>query len=228
MMKLGGLEIVQSRLVEGGSIGDLYVTALRTDSHGYIDVDYVNNTVTVDNTAGERKDGWIYAGNSQARYMMGWRNSFSWKGLSLNFLINARVGGIVVSQTQAMMDAYGVSKTTATARDLGYVMINGGKVPAVQKYYSVVGSGVGSMYVYSATNVRLAELSLGYDVPVNKVIPWIQGMNVSLTGRNLLMFYCKAPFDPELTASTGTHFSGMDYFMLPSLRNLGFSVKLNF
>mgnify|MGYP002170472321 FL=1 len=94
--------------------------------------------------------------------------------------------------------------------------------------YSVVGSGVGSMYVYSATNVRLAELSLGYDVPVNKVIPWIQGMNVSLTGRNLLMFYCKAPFDPELTASTGTHFSGMDYFMLPSLRNLGFSVKLNF
>ncbi|GAE83163.1 TonB-dependent receptor [Bacteroides reticulotermitis JCM 10512] len=32
----------------------------------------------------------------------------------------------------------------------------------------------------------------------------------------------------ELTASTGTHFTGMDYFMMPSLRNLGFSVKLNF
>ena len=227
MMALGGLEIVQSRLFEGGSVGDLYVTALRTDSHGYIDVDYVNNTVTIDNKAGERKDGWIYAGNSQANYMMGWRNSFSWKGLSLNFLINARVGGVVVSQTQALMDAYGVSKATATARDLGYVLINGEKVPAVQKYYNVA-SGAGSMYVYSATNVRLAELSLGYDIPVRKVIPWIQDMNVSLTGRNLLMFYCKAPFDPELTASTGTHFSGMDYFMLPSLRNLGFSVKLNF
>jgi len=43
----------------------------------------------------------------------------------------------------------------------------------------------------------------------------------------MFMFYCKAPYDPELTASTGTHFSGMDYFMLPSLRNLGFSVKLS-
>ena len=50
--------------------------------------------------------------------MMGWRNSFSWKGLTLSCLVNARIGGIVVSQTQAMMDAYGVSTATAEARDL--------------------------------------------------------------------------------------------------------------
>lgn len=101
------------------------MTALRTDHHGYIDVDYVNNTVAINDKAGERKDGWIYAGNSQAKYMMGWRNSFSWKGLTLSCLINARIGGVVVSQTQALMDAYGVSKATATARDLGYVLIDG-------------------------------------------------------------------------------------------------------
>ena len=126
------------------------------------------------------------------------------------------------------MDTYGVSKTTAEARDRGYVPVNGGTMPAVQKWYQTVGSGVGANYVYSATNVRLAELSLGYDVPIHKWVPWLQGMNVAFTGRNLLMFYCKAPYDPELTASTGTGFDGMDYFMLPSLRNLGFSVKLNF
>ena len=125
MMDFGGLEIVKSRLYEGGSVGDLYVTALRTDHHGYIDVDYVNNTVAIDNKAGKLKDGLIYAGNSQAKYMMGWRNSFSWKGLTLSCLVNARIGGVVVSQTQALMDAYGVSKATATARDLGYVLIDG-------------------------------------------------------------------------------------------------------
>lgn len=228
VLDLGGVGNVMSRLTEGGSIGDLYVTALRTDEHGYIDVDYVNNTVYVDKNAGERKDGWIYAGNSQAKYTMGWRNFFSWKGLSLGFLINARVGGVCVSMTQALMDAYGTSKTSADARDAGGVIINGSLVPAAQKYYQIVGTGAGSMYVYSATNVRLAELSLGYDVPITKVVPWIRGLNVAFTGHNLLMFYCKAPFDPELTASTGTHFSGMDYFMLPSLRNLGFSVRLNF
>ena len=56
----------------------------------------------------------------------------------------------------------------------------------------------------------------------------MKSLNVSFVGRNLLMFYCKAPYDPELTASTGTGFEGMDYFMLPSLRNLGFSVRVNF
>lgn len=228
ILDLGGVGNVMSRLTEGGSIGDLYVTALRTDEHGYIDVDYVNNTVAIDKNAGERKDGWIYAGNSQAKYTMGWRNSFNWKGLSLGFLINARVGGVCVSMTQALMDAYGTSKASADARDEGGVIINGSLVPAAQKYYQTVGTGAGSMYVYSATNVRLAELSLGYDVPITKVVPWIKGLNVAFTGHNLMMFYCKAPFDPELTASTGTHFTGMDYFMLPSLRNLGFSVRLNF
>lgn len=227
-LDLGGVGNVMSRLVEGGSIGDLYITALRRDSHGYIDVDYVNNTVAIDGNAGDLKDGWVYAGNSQAKYIMGWRNSFSWKGVTLGFLVNARVGGVGVSITQAMMDRYGTSQATADARDAGGVMINGYLVPAAQKYYQTIGTGASEMYVYSATNVRLAELTLGYDVPIRKYIPWIQGMNVAFTGRNLFMFYCKSPYDPELTASTETHFNGMDYFMQPSLRNLGFSVKLNF
>lgn len=186
VLDLGGVGNVMSRLTEGGSIGDLYVTALRTDEHGYIDVDYVNNTVYVDKNAGERKDGWIYAGNSQAKYTMGWRNSFSWKGLSLGFLINARVGGVCVSMTQALMDAYGTSKTSADARDAGGVIINGSLVPAAQKYYQTVGTGAGSMYVYNATNVRLAELSLGYDVPITKVVPWIRGLNVALDRKSVV------------------------------------------
>ena len=81
---------------------------------------------------------------------------------------------------------------------------------------------------YSATNVRLAELSLGYDIPINKYVDWIKGLNVSFIGKNLFFLYRKAPFDPELTASTGTYFQGIDMFMSPSLRNLGFSVKVNF
>lgn len=219
---------VKTMLREGGSMGDLYTTALLQDNMGFIYVDYQTNDVMIDRNAGPFKDGYIYAGNSQPKYVMGWRNSFSWKGLTLGFLVNARVGGVGVSLTQSLMDTYGTSKATADARDAGGVMINGALVNAAQKWYQTVGSGVGSMYVYSATNVRLAELSLGYDVPITRWIPWIQGMNVAFTGRNLFMFYCKAPYDPELTASTGTGFGGMDYFMLPSMRNLGFSVRLKF
>ena len=84
------------------------------------------------------------------------------------------------------------------------------------------------MYVYSMTNVRLGELTLGYDIPNNKWCKWISGLNVSFVGRNLWMLYCKAPFDPESTASTGTYNQGMDYFMQPSLRSMGFSAKISF
>ena len=228
MLDLCGIGNVKTRLTEGGSMGDLYVTTLRTDDKGYIYVDPTNKTVEIDNNAGPNHDGWVYAGNSQAKYTFGWRNTLSWKGLSLSWLLSARVGGICVSLTQGLMDAYGTSQASADARDRGYVLVDGYPLSEVQKYYTTVGTGAGNMYVYSATNIRLGEISLGYDIPIRKVVPWIEGMNISFTGRNLWMLYCKAPFDPELTASTGTHFSGMDYFMLPSLRNLGFSVRLNF
>ena len=42
------------------------------------------------------------------------------------------------------------------------------------------------------------------------------------------MFYHKAPFDPELASSTGTYYQGIDFFMQPSLRNVGFSLKFQF
>ena len=77
----------------------------------------------------------------------------------MSCLINARIGGVVVSQTQALMDAYGVSKATATARDLGYVLIDGHEVQPCRNIYGILWEdGVGSMYVYSATNVRLCRI----------------------------------------------------------------------
>ena len=53
-------------------------------------------------------------------------------------------------------------------------------------------------------------------------------ITLSLVGRNLWMIYCKAPFDPEAVASTGLSYQGIDYFMMPSLRSLGFNVKFEF
>ena len=219
VMNLGPVKV---RLTEGGSMGDLYVTVPKTDEHGNVIVDYTSR-----NIAGLDEGKWVYAGNVNPKYTLGWRNNFSWKGLSLSFLINARFGGRASSITQGYMDYFGASKATADARDAGGALVNGQLIPA-QDFYQKVGPAIGCYYIYSATNVRLGELSLGYDVPVQKFVPWINRLNVAFTGRNLLMFYCKAPFDPELTASTGTYFTGIDNFMMPSLRNLGFSVKVDF
>ena len=53
-------------------------------------------------------------------------------------------------------------------------------------------------------------------------------VTLSIVGRNLAMLYSKAPFDPEAVSSTGNYAQGLDYFMLPSLRSYGFSIKANF
>ena len=132
-----------------------------------------------------------------------------------------------MSQTQAIMDYYGVSKASAAARENGSIPVNTGLVPA-ENYYAVVGGDnpIWSEYTYSATNVRLQEAHISYDVPKK----WLAGLDLSLglTANNLWMIYCKAPFDPESTASTGTFYQALDYFMQPSLRSLGFNVKLKF
>lgn len=175
-------------------------------------------------------NSYIKAGNSNPRYNIGFRNSFTYKNFNLDFLVNARIGGVCVSVTQAIMDHFGVSEASAQARDNGGVIVNGFKIP-VRPYYDVVGGGVagiGAAYVYSATNVRLAEVSLGYNFPASIFGNTIKGIYLSATGRNLFMFYNKAPFDPEETANTGTYYQGVDYFMQPSLRSIGFSAKIQF
>lgn len=211
-------------LKEGGSMNDIYVSGLRTDNDGYIYVDPATGGIQ------ENPNVWMKAGSAAPRFNWGWNNSLSWKGINLSFLITARIGGVGVSATQALMDRYGVSKASADARDAGGVIVNGNGTVGAKEYYGVVGNGrtgVLSEYVYSATNVRLQELSLGYTFPKRMLGGIFNELSVSFIGKNLFMFYKKAPFDPELSASTSTYYQGFDYFMQPSLRSLGFSVKVS-
>ena len=225
---MGGTGNYKISLTEGGSMGDIYVTTLKVDESGAIYVNPLDRTVAVETDPNRR---FIYAGNAAPKHNIGWGNTFGWNGISAGFLISARLGGVVVSSTQAVMDYFGVSQASADAREAGSVLVNKISSLPVQEYYQEVGNpsgGATSMYVYSATNIRLGEVTLGYDIPVSNWTNAIKGLNVSLIGRNLFFLYNKAPFDPETTASTGTYFQGIDHFMQPSLRNIGFSVKLQF
>ena len=225
-MIMASTSMYQTRVTEGGSIGDIYVNTLRTDEHGAIYVHPNDQTIVTE------PNNFVKVGNASPRYNLGWGNDLRFKGFNLGFLVTARVGGVGVSQTQAVLDYYGASQATADARDNGGVLVNGRPIPA-QDFYQKVGSpgqsgGIGSLYVYSATNVRLSELTFGYDFPVQKWGSFVKGLNLSFIGKNLFFFYKKAPYDPEMTASTGTYMQGIDNFMSPSLRSLGFSLKVQF
>lgn len=220
-LKQGGLNGCDIILKEGGTMGDIYMsTDFARDAEVNILIDNGKvKQVNLDNPQ--------YRGSVLPKANLGFSNEFSWKGLNLGFLITARLGGICMSQTQAILDNYGVSKASAVARDNGGIPVNTGKISA-ENYYSVVGGDnpIWSEYIYSATNVRLQEAHISYTLP--RSIVGKMGVTLGLTASNLFMIYNKAPFDPESTASTGTYYQGFDYFMQPSLRSLGFSVKVNF
>ena len=82
---------------------------------------------------------------------MGWNNTFTYRNLSLSFLIDSRFGGEVLSQTQADMDMFGVTQITADARNAGFVMLEGNRIEDVKSFYkNVVGgrAGVTEYYMY--------------------------------------------------------------------------------
>lgn len=223
-LEIKGLGKAKYILKKGGTMGDLYTTSnLKYDENGYIQVDRNGNFVTTD--VGEE----IYLGSVLPDYNLAWRNDFSWKGAHLGILFTGRIGGICYSATQANMDLFGVSETSAAARDAGGVLINGREMVDPQRWYAAIASqsGLPHYYTYSATNFRLQELSVGYTLP-RRWFRDVCSIDVSFVGRNLWMIYCKAPFDPEAIASTGNNYQGIDYFMVPSLRSLGFSLRVTF
>ena len=211
-------------LKQGGSLGDLYTTsAIMGSDKGYIEVDE-NGNITIDDIGTD-----IFLGSVFPKYNLAWRNDLSYKGIHLGFLFSGRIGGVCYSATQANLDLYGVSEASADARDAGGVLVNGREWMDAQKWYQAIGSqsGLPLYYTYSATNFRLQELSIGYTLPRK----WFRdkcALTISAVGHNLWMIYCKAPFDPEAIASTGNNYQGIDYFMMPSLRSMGFNIKLDF
>lgn len=226
-LNMGGLGNTRFLLREGGSMGDIYsLIDVRRDSNGDIYIDR-NGNVTTETI--KDPNNYIKLGSVLPKGNLAWRNDFSWKNFNVGFLVSARLGGVVFSRTQAMLDYYGVSEASADARDLGYVTVNGNDRVNPEVWFNAIGGGtsVPQYYTYSATNVRLQEASISYTFP-RKMLRDICDIKVSLVGRNLWMIYNKAPFDPETVASTDNFYQGIDYFMMPSLRNIGFSVNFKF
>lgn len=225
-LDMGGYGDMRFILREGGSMGDVYSRMdLQRDVNGAIYIDENNKIYT---QSIQDPNQYIKLGSVLPKGNLAWRNDFSWKNIHVGFMFSARFGGVVFSRTQAVLDNFGVSEFSADARDLGYVTVNGNDRVDPEAWFSTVGSkAVPQYYTYSATNVRLQEASVGYNIP-RKWLGNVCDIKVSLVGRNLWMIYNKAPFDPEAVASTSNFYQGVDNFMIPSLRNVGFSLNFKF
>ena len=253
---------VQVRYNEGDSYGDIYVTDFArwkedcTDANGnfhkagdiYIaegtgkpaingNLMYISQAGTVKAEKGKKFGK--YAGNMNADYQLSWSNNFRYKNFNLYILINGRIGGKVISLTEAYLDRYGVSKRTGDARlkaeKLGLytadgrhaMYINDGRdLVSVEDYYTTIGNSDASSYIYNGTNFRLREVSLGYTF--RDLLGEGKNLSLSVIGRNLFFIYKDAPVDPDISVSTANGLGGIDMFNVPSSRSFGVNLKLNF
>jgi hypothetical protein len=89
---------------------------------------------------------------------------------------------------------------------------------------------VGEAFVRDASNVRMREIILGYDLPSNIVSKtFFSSARVSLVGRNLFFFSNKAKYvDPEVMMSTDNTAEGESSFALPTTRTYGVSLNFGF
>lgn len=238
---VGGVQVLYK---EGGAMGDMYVTDIKRDENGH----YVLNAKGgLSMETESSKTYGKFVGNQNAKWQMGWSNSFTWKDLTLSFLINGRIGGKVLSMTESFLDGAGLSQRTADARlyaeknniyadaiygnnILGIRLDDGsGRIVPIESYYNSVG-GVTPQdierYLYSGTNFRLRELSLGYTF--RNLFGQNKNLSLSFIARNLFFLYKDAPVDPDVSLSTGTGLGAFEVFNMPSSRSFGFSLNVNF
>jgi len=215
---------------KGGSFGDLYVYKFKRNEAGQLLLD-ANGKLT-------KTADMEFVGNSNPDWSLGWNNTVNYKNISFSMLFSGKFGGKVISQTEAMLDGYGVSQRTADARANGNVVKIDGVKPdgtAVTEmdakiYYTAVGdrNGIKEAYVYDRTNIRLSQLTLSYNIGLKQFGLPIENANLSFVGQNLFFVYKVAPFDPELSMSTTNGWQSLDNFNLPTTRNIGFNLKLTF
>ena len=225
----GGKVVV--RYKKGGSYGDMYAKDFVRNDDGTIRLTKNGNP--------QLSKNYVYIGNMNSKYQLGWSNTFTYKDLSLYFLINGRIGGKVISLTEATLDNMGVSQRTADARlaaekdptlvwkDRPALYMPDGNLAPIDAYYQEIGSNVNAtQYVYDATNFRLGEVSLGYTF--RNLFGASKHLSLSLVARNLFFIYKKAPVDPDISLSTQNGLGAFDVFNMPSARSYGISLKANF
>jgi hypothetical protein len=174
----------------------------------------------------------------------------SYKGFRLTGLIDFQDGGKLFSLTNTWGKYSGTLKETAEGniRDVGVInqgVVQSGvdgqgnpisdgtpnttPIAAVDHFFLDGGYRITAADVYDASYMKLRELTLSYSFPQK----WfrnttIQGVTLSLIGRNLAIIHKNVPnIDPEAAVST-SNVQGLEGGQLPTTRTFGASLNVRF
>ncbi|MCX2478861.1 SusC/RagA family TonB-linked outer membrane protein [Pedobacter sp. MC2016-15] len=190
-------------------------------------------------------------GDPNADWMGGIGNTFKYKNVSLNFLVDIRKGGDLWSLDQWYGQGTGLYPNSVGTNDLGNpvrnTLANGGGIilPGVlangqpnttridvsnsgNSPYGYPNNPPRASAIYDAGYIKLREVALSYSLPQKFVskLRAFKGIDVSLLGRNLWIIHKNVPYaDPEDGLSSG-NLQGYQSGAYPAVRTIGFNVKL--
>ena len=229
----GGFDEVKIVAHTGGNYGDIYGKTFARNEQGQIIVDGEGLPIINSDLA--------YLGNQQPTCMLGITNNFSYKNFSLSFLIDARFGGKIYSATTARLYGNGnAAGTVVNGSREEFVVPNSvledGSANTIkvtpQRYWERMTQGnlgVGEAFLYDATNVRLRNITLGYNFSKKMLGDYVQNLRLSFTMNNVWMIKSHIPgIDPESIATTNTNATGIELGGAPTSRSYTFNVTVGF
>lgn len=222
---------------EGEPFGAIYGKVWKKDEQGRYLVNSEGLPIVAEDQA---------IGNFNPKYMLGWINEFKWKNFMLAFQIDGRVGGHVVSGTDAYLGYYGIGDYTTQYREGGLVLdavhadgsANETPIDAEKLWTTVSGGRTAwtEFFTYDATNFRLRNISVGYEIPLKN--KWIERAEVTVNAQNVFFIYKgsaimnipglkdrKIPIDPEMSLGAGNA-QGLESGLPPAIRSIGLSFKM--
>ena len=241
--KLGGFGDLAVYAVAGGNYGEIYGTKfvrVEDKESPYYGQLILNESGLPQGTSEPEK-----IGDQQPDCMLGWNNSFSYKGFNLSFQIDGRIGGDIYSYTNFILQSNGRAEVTApNGRRDKFVVAGvisdgkGGYIPNTievtpQDYWKGIASGnngIGEANIYDGTNFRLRNIALNYSFPREMLKKTcFQQVKLGVSVNNVWMIYSDMHgLDPESVFITSSNATGFENGASPTSRTYLFNVTLGF
>ena len=222
---LGGGRGVTVEARVGEPYGTMMGQVSKRDAQGRVMVGFDGRVIPTDTKQ--------VVGNFQPDWVAGIRNTFSYHGLNLSVLLDVRHGGDIFCQTCAIQRRTGQLIETLAGRETFSLVHEGVKPDGTPNdvglpltvYWRNLYSDAYERIMYDASFVKLREVSLNFAIPESLIrrLPISSG-RIAIVGRDLLLFSDVPHIDPELNSTSGNA-QGMELFLNPSPRSIGFTVS---
>lgn len=235
---LAGFTGITSNIVAGYAYGTFFGSDWERDANGKVMIEDDPSSPSYGYPIVDSEEKVI--GDPNPDFLLGIRNSFSYKGFRLSALLDIRKGGDMWNGTRGALITMGTDKATeirGTTTVFEGVKASTGEandisVPLDETWFKGNGGGFGNQaaqFVESTSWIRLRDVTFSYDFPKSMLenTPF-QGISVGVTGRNLWLLTEYSGIDPETNLTGASNGFGLEYFNMPNTKSYGVNLNITF